>query len=109
MAPNKQLQWTVRDKVQRQEIQRAAAELRRWRQASVVDAFEAGSIRPLGLVTLYFAYAEGEVDGELTLGDEIVEVKVISPAELATFDFGPLKLTNEIVSSWLPRASRASA
>ena len=47
--------------------------------------------------------------GEVTLGDEIAEVKLVSPAELASFDFGPLTLTSEIVSSWLQRARRAGA
>ena len=57
---------------------------------------------------LVIAY-EVRAAGELTLGDEIAEVKVISPTELATFDFGPLRLTSEIVSSWLQRERRASA
>ena len=57
---------------------------------------------------LVIAY-EVRAAGELTLGDEIAEVKVVSPTELATFDFGPLRLTSEIVSSWLQRERRASA
>jgi NAD+ diphosphatase len=57
---------------------------------------------------LVIAY-EVRAAGEVTLGDEIAEVKVVSPTELATFDFGPLSLTSEIVSSWLQRARRASA
>jgi NAD+ diphosphatase len=48
---------------------------------------------------LIIAY-EVRAAGELTLGDEIAEVKVVSPTELATVDFGPLRLTSEIVSSW---------
>ena len=51
---------------------------------------------------LVIAY-EVRAAGELTLGDEIAEVRVVSQAELATFDFGPLSLTSEIVSSWLQR------
>jgi NAD+ diphosphatase len=47
--------------------------------------------------------------GELTLGDEIAEVRVVSPTELTIFDFGPLRLTSEIVSSWLQRERRAGA
>jgi len=57
---------------------------------------------------LVIAY-EIRAEGELTLGDEIAEVKVVSPTELATFDFGPLSLTSEIVSIWLQRERRASA
>jgi len=57
---------------------------------------------------LVIAY-EVRAAGELTLGDEIAEVKVVSPTELATFDFGPLTLTSEIVSSWLQGERRASA
>jgi len=57
---------------------------------------------------LVIAY-EVRAAGELTPSDEIAEVKVISPTELATFNFGPLSLTREIVSSWLQRERRASA
>jgi NAD+ diphosphatase len=57
---------------------------------------------------LVIAY-EVRAAGELTLGDEIAEVKVVSQTELATFDFGPLSLTSEIVSSWLQRERRAAA
>lgn len=56
---------------------------------------------------LVIAY-EVRAVGELTLADEIAEVKVVSPTELATFDFGPLSLTSEIVSSWLQRERRAN-
>jgi NADH pyrophosphatase NudC (nudix superfamily) len=56
---------------------------------------------------LVIAY-EVHAAGDLTLGDEIAEVKVVSPTELAGFDFGPLSLTSEIVSSWLQRGRRAS-
>jgi NAD+ diphosphatase len=57
---------------------------------------------------LVIAY-EVRAAGEVKLGDELAEVKVVSPTELATFDFGPLSLTSEIVSSWLQRDRRASA
>jgi NAD+ diphosphatase len=53
---------------------------------------------------LIIAY-EVRAAGELTLGDEIAEVKVVSPTELATVDFGPLRLTSEIVSSWLQKVA----
>jgi NADH pyrophosphatase NudC (nudix superfamily) len=49
---------------------------------------------------LVIAY-EVRAAGALTLADEIAEVKVVSSAELATFDFGPLRLTSDIVASWL--------
>jgi NADH pyrophosphatase NudC (nudix superfamily) len=57
---------------------------------------------------LVIAY-EVRAAGELTLSDEIAEVKVVSRTELAGFGFGPLSLTSEIVSSWLQRECRASA
>ena len=57
---------------------------------------------------LVIAY-EVRAAGALTLGDEIAEVKVVSRTELATFDFGPLTLTSEIVSFWLQGERRASA
>ena len=57
---------------------------------------------------LVIAY-EVRAAGEFALGDEIAEVKVVSPTELATFDFGPLRLTSEIVSSCLQRERRANA
>lgn len=57
---------------------------------------------------LVIAY-EVRATGEVTLGDEIAEVKVVSPTELATFNFGPLGLTRDIVSSWLQREPGASA
>ncbi len=57
---------------------------------------------------LVIAY-EVEATGELTFADEIAEVKLVSPAELAVVDFGPLSLTKEIVSSWLQQKSRAGA
>ena len=57
---------------------------------------------------LVIAY-EVHAAGELTLGDEIAEVKVVSPTELASFNFGPLSLTSEIVRSWLQREGRVSA
>ena len=49
---------------------------------------------------LIIAY-EVRAAGELTLSAEIADVKVVSSTELAAFDFGPLRLTSEIVSSWL--------
>jgi NADH pyrophosphatase NudC (nudix superfamily) len=41
-----------------------------------------------------------EVHGELKLNGEIVEVRMVTPAELAGFDFGPLTLTREVVGQW---------
>lgn len=41
--------------------------------------------------------------GALALDHEIVEVKIVSSDELASFDFGPLELTREIVSRWQAR------
>jgi NADH pyrophosphatase NudC (nudix superfamily) len=49
---------------------------------------------------LVIAY-ELRATGDLLLGDEIIEVKLVSRADLASFDFGPLTLTREIISSWL--------
>jgi NADH pyrophosphatase NudC (nudix superfamily) len=39
--------------------------------------------------------------GVLQPGHEIAETKVVSHAELAQYDFGPLLLTRDIVASWL--------
>jgi NADH pyrophosphatase NudC (nudix superfamily) len=52
---------------------------------------------------LIIAYAL-QARGTLTLNHEIAEVKVVSRSELAEFDFGPLKLTRDIVSRWLERS-----
>jgi NADH pyrophosphatase NudC (nudix superfamily) len=41
--------------------------------------------------------------GALALDHEIAEVKIVSSDELASFDFGPLELTREIVSRWQAR------
>jgi NADH pyrophosphatase NudC (nudix superfamily) len=57
---------------------------------------------------LVIAY-EIRAAGELTLGDEIAEVKLVSAPELAAYDFGPLALTSEIVSFWLQSERRAKA
>jgi NAD+ diphosphatase len=54
---------------------------------------------------LMIAY-ELEATGEVTLGDEIAEVKVVSPSELANFDFGPLQLTRDIVSCCMKRGAK---
>ena len=62
----------------------------------------------LQLNQLLIAY-ELRATGELVLGDEIAEVKLVSQLELSAFDFGPLRLTSEIVSSWLQRGCGASA
>ena len=51
---------------------------------------------------LIIAYAL-RTTGKLALGDEIAEVKVLSPSQLAGFDFGPLELTRDVVSCWLSR------
>ena len=40
------------------------------------------------------------VSGEMALGDEIAEVKLVTAEELAEYDFGPLTLTQEVVSQW---------
>ena len=53
--------------------------------------------------------AHDRATGKLVLGDEIAEVKLVSPTELASFDFGPLRLSCEIVSCWLKDGCGASA
>ena len=72
-----------------------------------VSAHLIGFFPSARLNQLVIAY-EVRAAGQLTLSDEIAEVKVVSPAELATFNFGPLYLTSVIVSSWLQRERRAS-
>jgi NADH pyrophosphatase NudC (nudix superfamily) len=53
---------------------------------------------------LIVAYAL-RTTGEPVLSDEIAEIKLVSPDELATFDFGPLELTRDIVLKWLHRGA----
>lgn len=53
---------------------------------------------------LLIAYAL-DARGTLILNHEIAEVKSVSPDELASFDFGPLLLTRNIVSCWLERCA----
>lgn len=48
---------------------------------------------------LIIAYAV-EAYGELKLNDEIAEVKLVEPEQLASFDFGRLELTRAIVARW---------
>lgn len=43
--------------------------------------------------------------GEPVLSDEIAETKLLSSDQLATFDFGPLELTRDIVSKWLHKSA----
>jgi NADH pyrophosphatase NudC (nudix superfamily) len=57
---------------------------------------------------LIIAY-ELHATGKPVLSDEIAEVKLVSPIELASYDFGPLRLTHEIVSRWLKEGRRAGA
>jgi NADH pyrophosphatase NudC (nudix superfamily) len=42
-----------------------------------------------------------EASGVVKRGQEIAETKAVSRDELATYDFGPLQLTREIVDRWL--------
>lgn len=49
------------------------------------------------LLIAYFVDAEGN----LKLGEEICDVKLVARDELSCFDFGPLTLTREIVDRWL--------
>jgi NADH pyrophosphatase NudC (nudix superfamily) len=53
---------------------------------------------------LIIAYSVPAV-GEVSLGEELVETRLLPADELAGFDFGPLELTREIVHSWLSRPS----
>jgi NADH pyrophosphatase NudC (nudix superfamily) len=41
-----------------------------------------------------------EVHGELALNNEIAEVKLFTAEDLDRFNFGPLKLTREVVDQW---------
>lgn len=50
------------------------------------------------------AYAV-EAQGELTLSDEIAEVLWVAECDLASFDFGALALTRDIVDRWLERSA----
>ena len=43
--------------------------------------------------------------GEPVLSNEIDEIKLLSPDQLATFNFGPLELTRDIVLKWLHRSA----
>ncbi|HRC61208.1 MAG TPA: NUDIX domain-containing protein [Candidatus Propionivibrio aalborgensis] len=45
-----------------------------------------------------------EASGDVKLNDEIAEVRMVSPEELATYDFGRLGLIRTIVTHWLERA-----
>lgn len=53
---------------------------------------------------LVVAYAL-TVSGDLRLNEEIAEVRQISLAELASYDFGRLRLTTQIVGDWLARGA----
>ena len=48
-----------------------------------------------------------EATGEIGLGDEIAEIKLLTQEELIAFDFGPLKLTTAIVRSWFASSQSA--
>ncbi|MBK8745367.1 MAG: NUDIX domain-containing protein [Propionivibrio sp.] len=52
---------------------------------------------------LIIAYAV-EAHGQVTLNDEIAEVRRVSREQLATYDFGRLGLIRTIVSHWLESA-----
>lgn len=52
------------------------------------------------LIVAYAISARGTV----ALDEEIAEIKLLKPDELPNFDFGPLTLTRNIVSSWLSEA-----
>ena len=58
---------------------------------------------------IIIAYVLLRARGTLVLSDEIAEVKMVSPGELAEFDFGPLELTHNIVARWLERNEKASS
>ena len=62
---------------------------------------------PLGelnqLLMAYTVHAEGAP----VLGVEIAAIEIVSAAELACFDFGPLELTRSIVAQWLERRRAA--
>ena len=48
-----------------------------------------------------------EATGEIGLGDEIAEIKLLTQEELIAFDFGPLKLPTAIVRSWFASSQSA--
>jgi len=48
---------------------------------------------------LIIAYAV-EARGEIVLNDEIAEIRILTPAELLTFDFGPLTLAKQVIGRW---------
>jgi NADH pyrophosphatase NudC (nudix superfamily) len=46
-----------------------------------------------------------QAEGTLELGDEVSETRRVPRDELAGYDFGPLRLTQEIVARWLGMSS----
>jgi len=44
--------------------------------------------------------------GSVVPGDEIAEIRIVPDHELASYDFGPLRLTQEIVGRWLGRGGK---
>ena len=57
--------------------------------------------RPNQLIVAFHVEAEGVV----APGDEIAEVQLVGPDELARFDFGPLALTARVVRDFLKPAT----
>jgi NAD+ diphosphatase len=66
----------------------------------VKDAHLIGHFALKELNQLIVAYMV-EAAGEVRLAEELADVVVMTPGDLASFNFGPLELTREIVSTWL--------